>query len=353
MNAERAIGGVLVRRAGTEDGARIEAFVRAMPEATPFHLPCWTEAVARGCGQETHYLMAEDLHHTVVGVLPLNLIHSSLFGRVLVSSGFAVGGGILARNVQAAEALAEEAWGLAERLSCSSLELRGGYAPQGWRQREGEYAGFVRPLAADDDAELLAIPRKQRAEVRKALEHGFAITIGSAEADRAAHYAVYAESVRNLGTPVFPRSLFDAVLDAFGNEADILTVRHDGAPVASVLNLYFGGAVMPYWGGGTFAARGLRANEAMYFALMRHARARGCDRFDFGRSKLGTGAFAYKKNWGFAPEPLSYAVRTVDGAAPREINPLSPKFRLQVELWRRLPLWIANRLGPPIARGLG
>ena len=90
---------------------------------------------------------------------------------------------------------------------------------------------------------------------------------------------------------------------------------------------------MPYWGGGTWGARALRANELMYFALMRHARQRGCTAFDFGRSKLGTGAFAYKKNWGFKPQSLGYAVRTADGAAPREVNPLSPRYRLQVAVF--------------------
>ena len=351
MNAESALTAIIVREARPDDEARIDAFVRAAPGAALFHLPRWSEAVAQGCGQASHYLIAED-RGALRGVLPLSLIHSPLFGRALVSAGFAVDGGILG-DAAAAEALAAAAWTLAGRLSCPSLELRGGRMPDGWQWSEGTYAGFLRPLASDDEAELLAIPRKQRAEVRRALGQDFTISAGRGETDRAAHYAVYAESVRNLGTPVFPRGLFDAVLDAFGDEADILTVRHAGGPVASVLSLYFDGAVMPYWGGGTFAARALRANEAMYFALMRHARARGCTRFDFGRSKIGTGAFAYKKNWGFAPTPLRYAVRTADGAPPREINPLSPRYRLQVAAWRRLPLWLANRLGPPIARGLG
>ncbi len=139
------------------------------------------------------------------------------------------------------------------------------------------------------------------------------------------------------------------MLDTFGADADILTVHQDGDPVASVLSFYDRGTVYPYWGGGTHAARALRANELMYFELMRHAASRGCTRFDFGRSKLGTGAFAYKKNWGFDPKPLVYAVK---GDA-RETNPLSPKYRLQVALWKKLPLSIANLLGPPIARGLG
>jgi FemAB-related protein (PEP-CTERM system-associated) len=342
-----------VNPADRSEAARIDAWVRACADATPFHLTAWSRAVAEGCGQRSHFLIAER-GGSLCGLLPLSEIHSPLFGRALVSAGFAVGGGILADDPRDVDALAAAAWILRDRLSCPSVELRGGALPSGgWNREEGAYAGFVRPLAVDDEAELLAIPRKQRAEVRRAFGLGLEVRTGRDETERADHYAVYAQSVRNLGTPVFPRALFDAVLDRFGGEADILTVLHEGRPVASVLSLYFSGCVMPYWGGGTAAARGLRANDFMYFALMGHARARGCDRFDFGRSKLGTGAFAFKKNWGFTPTPLTYAVRTVDGEKPRQINPLSPRYRLQVAAWRRLPLWLANRIGPPIARGLG
>ena len=326
--------------------AAIDAFLAAHPDATPFHRRQWLFAVARGCQQERYYLVAGD---PISGVLPLNVIHSPFFGRALVSSGFAVGGGILARDGATVDALANAAWRLAARLSCPTVELRGGAMPASWPQDRSTYLGFARDLAADDEAELLAIPRKQRAEVRKGLDKGLTIDIG----DAAAHYAVYATSVRNLGTPVFPRSLFDAVRHAFGDDADILTVRQNDVPLASVLSLYHRGTVMPYWGGGTAAARPARANDLMYFALMRHARERGCTRFDFGRSKAGTGAAAFKHNWGFEGVPLAYAKRTADGQAPREINPLDPRYSLQVKLWSRLPLPIANRLGPMISRGLG
>jgi len=341
-----------LRLGGADDADRIDAFVRAMPGATPFHLTAWGEAIARGCRQQAHHLIAER-GDRIVGMVPLAEIHSALFGRALVSSGFAVGGGILVVDEPTGDALAEAAWRLAESLSCPSLELRGGFVPANWHRESGTYAGFARPLAADDAAELLAIPRKQRAEVRRALGFDLTVETGCEERDRSAHYAVYAESVRNLGTPVFPRTLFDAVLDGFGPEADILTVWREGRPLASVLSLYFAGTVMPYWGGGTAEARTWRANDLMYYALMGHARQRGCTRFDFGRSKYGTGAFAFKKNWGFEPQPLDYAVRTADGSAPREVNPLSPRYRLKVAAWRKLPLGVANRVGPLIARGLG
>jgi FemAB-related protein (PEP-CTERM system-associated) len=352
MNPAEAVAPLIVRRGG--DAKAVTAFVTAHPDGTPFHLPAWLAAVEKGTGQTGYALVAERAGR-IEGVLPLTAVRHPLFGKALVSSGFAVDGGVLASSDAASVALLDEAWTLAGALGCPSLELRGGPLPDGagWHHKTDGHLGFVRPLAADDDAELKAIPRKQRAEVRKALEAGLTVEIGRDAGDRAAHYAVYAESVRNLGTPVFPRRLFAAVLDAFGEDADIVTIRHEGVAVASVLSLYHGGAVLPYWGGGTQAARRLRANELLYFALMRHARQRGCTTFDFGRSKVGSGPAAYKKNWGFAPRPLAYATRVADGGAPREVNPLSPKYRAQIALWKKLPLWLANRLGPPLARGLG
>jgi FemAB-related protein (PEP-CTERM system-associated) len=340
MTAHRPISTLAVRVAGKADRAAIDSFVRSRPDATPFHLPGWLEAVERGCGQSGFHLVAER-GGAIVGVLPLTELRSRLFGSALVSSGFAVGGGILGDGFGE---LAEAACDIARTRGFASVELRGGPVPAGWERREGLYFGFERDILEGEEAILHSIPRKQRAEVRRALTNGLEVSVGR---DLDSHYRVYAESVRNLGTPVFPRALFEAALERL--DADILTVGKNGEPLASVLSLYHGGTVYPYWGGGTRAARAARANELMYFALMRHGRARGCTRFDFGRSKAGTGAFAFKKNWGFEPRPLVYAVK---GEA-RETNPLSPRYRLQVALWKKLPLWAANRLGPPIARGLG
>lgn len=345
----------LVRPTDTDEARRIEAFLARHAQATPFHRPAWLEAVAQGTGNRALALVTER-DGAIVAYLPVSEVHSPIFGRVLASTGFAVGGGLLIEpgvDTGAIFAALEEA---ALRRSCPAIELRGGELPQdrdGWRIRTDSHCGFIAPLAADDEAQLLFVPRKQRAEVRKGLANALEVETGTSPRDRAAHYAVYAESVRNLGTPVFPRALFDAVLDHFGDDADILTVRHEGQPVASVLSLYYRGAVMPYWGGGTWVARALRANDRMYFELMLHARRRGATHFDFGRSKTGSGAYDFKRNWGFTPEPLSYAAWTAPGEPVRDADPTSAKHVAQIALWQRLPLGIANRLGPWIARGLG
>jgi FemAB-related protein (PEP-CTERM system-associated) len=334
------------------EARRIEGFVRAHPDATPFHLPAWNRAVARGCGQYAHCLVAERANGSLAAILPLTEVRSPLFGAAMVSAGFAVDGGILAEEPAAVPLLADAAWRLAERHACASVELRGGALPEGghWHRESGSHLSFARPLAADDEAELLAIPRKHRAEVRKGLANALEVHVGREDA-LADHYAVYAEMVRNLGTPVFPARLFREVLAAC--DADILTITHRGQPVASVLSLYFNGTVYPYWGGGTAAARALRANERLYFELMGHARRRGCTRFDFGRSKVGSGPAAYKKNWGFEGVPLRYAKRHAPGQAPRDVNPMSPRYQARIAAWRRLPLWLTRLIGPPIARGLG
>ena len=154
-----------IREADLRDGrevARLDAFVRAHPDATPFHLTGWSRAVQSGCGQRARYLVAERASGALAGVLPLTEVRSTLFGRALVSAGFGVGGGVLG---EAVEELASGAWALARRLGCPSVEMRGGPGPAGWACDDTTYLGFVRPLGSDDDADLAAIPRKQRAEV--------------------------------------------------------------------------------------------------------------------------------------------------------------------------------------------
>ncbi|MBI1401792.1 MAG: FemAB family PEP-CTERM system-associated protein [Porphyrobacter sp.] len=329
---------------------RIEGFV-AERGASLFHRPAWLRAIEAGTGQRAAGLVCERMG-VVTGWLPLTEVRSALFGKALVSSGFGVGGGMRVDSPDAARALAWAAEAHATRGGFASVELRGGPIPDHWDAWDDRHCGFERPLAASDEAELVAIPRKARAEVRKGLALGHRVTTGRSAVDLAAHFACYSESVRNLGTPVFPRRLFAEMLAAFPDSSDILTVWQGDRPLASVLSFYHAGAVMPFWGGGVFAARAARANEVMYYELMLHARRRGATRFDFGRSKTGSGPFAFKKNWGFAPAPLTYGAWTAPGAAARNIDPTDASYSRKIEAWKKLPLPVANAIGPWIARGL-
>jgi FemAB-related protein (PEP-CTERM system-associated) len=355
MNAPVVIETAVVRQADLRDPgecARIEAFVAAHPEGSVFHRPQWSRAIERGCGQRAYYLVAEQAG-ALVGCLPLTEIRSPLFGNAMVSVGFATGGGIVADGQAVIHRLADAGWALALERGCTSLELRGGPIPDGWTRCPHIYSNFARNLPADTEVVYLELPRRQRAEIRKGRELGLNVTFGRDEAHRSAHFRVYSEGVRNLGTPVFPKSLFACTLEEFGEEAEVLVAWKDGRPISTMLSLAYKGTLQPYWGGGVRDARSLRGNDVAWLELMRHAIERGFTRTDFGRSKVGTGPWTRKRIWEFEETPLVYAVRTADGAVPRVVNPLDPRYRLKIAAWQRLPLWLANRIGPFIARGLG
>ena len=331
-----------------------DAFVRAHPEGSFFHLAAWRRVIASAFGHATHYVFAER-DGAVVGVLPLGHVKTMLFGNALVSVPFCVYGGPLAADAEAGQALVAHAEGLMRARGVPVLEFRARLPIawldlEAWPRRPDLYVTFRKPFTADDATNLKDIPRKQRAMVRKGIDLGLTSVI---DGDARRLHGIYAESVRNLGTPVFARRYFQILLEIFGDAADVVTILDGETAIASVLNFYFRDEVLPYYGGGRHIARDRYGNDFMYWEVMRRAALRGHTMFDFGRSKQGTGAFAFKKNWGFVPAPLDYRFRLAPGASIPDINPLNPKYRLFIAAWKRLPLPLANIIGPPIVRGLG
>jgi FemAB-related protein (PEP-CTERM system-associated) len=152
---------------------------------------------------------------------------------------------------------------------------------------------------------------------------------------------------------MFSRGYFRMLAETFADSMDIVTITDAGRPVAAVMNFYWRDEALPYYGGGTAAARQCYANDFMYWSVMRQAADRGCRLFDFGRSKEGTGAYAFKKNWGFSPSALPYFFHLAPGHTIPDTNPLNPKYRLMIAAWQRLPVKLANLIGPFVVRGLG
>ena len=341
---------ISVRPMGESDSAAWDEYVLGNAEGTFFHRAGWRKIFAEIFRLTPHFLIAEREGH-IAGVLPLVHQKSFIFGNALIAAPFCVEGGPLANDAETRAALDDAAIALMERTDASYLEFRSRKAsrPQ-WLVKRDLYATFARPLSADENTNLLAIPRKQRAVVRKTLQSALVSELDST-CDR--FFRVYSESVRNLGTPVFAKRYFSALKNIFGRDCDIVVVLDDGNPVSAVMNFYFKDTVMPYYGGGTAAARRSGANDFLYWEVMRRAAERGSRRFDFGRSKAGTGAFAFKKNWGFEPQWLEYEYRLKPGTSLPEKNPTNPKYALFISAWKHLPLPIANVLGPLLIRGLG
>lgn len=329
---------------------RWDLFVDNCPNATFFHRSGWKGVIEKVFGHECYFFFVEQ-GEEIVGLLPLVHVKSVLFGNSLISTGFTIGGGPVTSNSETLPALENEALLLAEQLDVDHIEYRGGKSHHpDWVQKSDLYASFVRDIDADNEKNMLAIPRKQRAMVRKGIKAGLTSVIDD-HPERLHH--IYATSVRNLGTPVFSKKLFETLIETFGEDVDIVTIENDGVAIASVMNFYFRNEVLPYYGGGTFAARPVAGNDFMYWEVMRRAAEKGITRFDFGRSKRETGAFNFKKNWGFEPVSLTYEFKLRKSDNIPEINPTNPKYRIFIEAWKRLPLPIAKIIGPMISRNLG
>jgi len=339
----------MIKTLEASDYQRWDDYVSASPDATFFHQAGWKEVIERSFGHKTYYLYAED-DGNITGIFPLVHINSLLFGNTLVSNAFCVYGGIVANDEQTYAELDKRACQLAEELGVDCLEIRNKVRFSPERPIKELYVTFRKELDTDVEKNLLAIPRKQRAMVRKGIDAGL-VSVIDENVDRL--HQAYSESVRNLGTPVFSKKYFQTLKDVFADQCEVLTVERDGQTIASVMNFYFRDEVLPYYGGGTSLARDVKGNDFMYWEVMRRAVEKGIRIFDYGRSKVGTGSYSFKKNWGFIPEPLYYEFYLVKSSAMPDINPLNPKYQLFIAAWKRLPLFVSQRLGPFLSKDLG
>lgn len=327
--------------------AEWNAYVYEHPLGSPFHLTHWRDVVAEVFHYQPLYLLALE-QGRVAGLLPLFLVQNLLMGRVLLSTPFAVYGGVLASHEEAKRALVGRACELAEQLRTQYLELRNASDDQlnGFHLVR-RYATFQRELPSDESAILQSIPRKTRYMIRKALRHPYETRV-TASLD--GFFDLYSRNLRRLGTPCFPRRYFEILQQRFGPALEIREVLLQGRPVAVVMSFYFRDRVLPYYGASDPAYWEYAPNDYMYFDLMRAAAARGIRIFDFGRSKLGTGSFAFKAHWGMECKELPYEVRLVRRKTLPNYTPLNPRYQWAVRLWRRLPLSLTRWIGPHLIR---
>jgi len=343
---------IIKKLAPSDEGIakRWDEFVFAYPEASFFHRSAWQGILRDVFRHPTYFLYAEQAGE-IQGVLPMAHVKSLLFGNALIAMPFAVYGGIAASNPEAAQALEDEAQRLAKTLDVEHLEFRNVTPRHTDWPTQDLYVTFRKEILPDVEANMLAIPRKQRAMVRKGIKNDLVSTIDQ-NADR--FFKLFADNVHRHGTPAMPKRYFDTLLKVFGDDCEVLTVTtQDGQLLSSVLSFYFRDEVLPYYAGDDESARHLAANDFKYWELMRRSCERGIKLFDYGRSKTGTGPYAFKKNWGFEPQPLHYEYCLYKRDGIPQNNPNNAKYKLFIEAWRRMPIGLANWLGPHIVRNLG
>ncbi len=333
----------------TSETLEWDSFVRSTLGGSPFHLVAWKNAVQSTFGHRPHYLMALR-GGGVEGVLPLFEVRGLLGGRGLVSVPYGVYGGICGVATNARAALLEAATELSRKLGAAYVELRHRAGQKADLPTKNLYVTFSRPISASEEENLNAIPRKQRRMTRQGVKYGLRAELGMRHLDR--FWDVYARSVHAHGSPVFPLRLFRAIAQEFGKECELLTIWRDQQMVSGVLSLYYEDQVLPYYGGALSEALPYAVNDFMYWELMCHAARTGCRTFDFGRSREGTGAYNFKRHWGFEPVALPYQYILPEGRAIPNVSPSNPRMHRAVDAWKRLPLSVTKVVGPILTRYL-
>jgi FemAB-related protein (PEP-CTERM system-associated) len=323
-------------------------YVRNHPRATFFHLTAWKRVVERVFGCKSRYIFIES-DGAIRGVLPLFEVFSPLQGRSLISVPFATYGGPCADDEEMATALRAAARRMAEQHNVQYLELRD-------REPISDPEFHTKKLYYSFDLEfpksihdlLNSFPRDTRYMIRKAQKYGLRAVVGPQHLD--VFYDVFAHSYHHLGTPVFPKRLFKVVLEEFAEQCELTTIWHNEKAVAAVLSFRFGDWIVPHFGGSLIESRPLAANNFMYWEVMKRGMETGARFFDFGRSKAGTGAYAFKTQWNMREHELPYHVFLVRRSTMPNFSPANPKFNLPISLWKAMPLGLSKVIGPAIIR---
>ncbi len=330
---------------------RWTAYVERRAPASLSHHPGWLAVLRRGLKHEPYCVEALAGGQTV-GLLPLALVRSLLFGRFVVALPYLNTGGVLADDDGLAKGLIDRAVELADSLNVRYLELR--------HEKPIEHPALTQSLTGKVQMRL-ALPGsvenlwkqfhpKVRNQVRKGEKLGLAVHWGGCEL-LGEFYAVFSRNMRDLGTPVFGRRLFKSVLLEFPAQAELCAVRYGAVPVAAALLVHGRGASEVLSASSLRSYNSTNANMLMYWHLLQRAIGREQRVFDFGRSSRDGSTFRFKKQWGAEPEPAvwQYYVRKGSIGDMRRENGKYARF---ISLWQRLPVPLTRWIGPAIVRGI-
>ena len=330
-----------------------DPFVRQTAGASLYHLSGWTELAREVFGHRTLFVKARDASGTLAGVLPVIQQKSRLLGNFATSLAFYNYGGALTADPELAGPLMLRAAGAAQALGCRYLEFRDSQPRAGeWAERKDKIT-LQLPLPQSFEALTKRLGAKLRSQVKRAEREGVQCRTGGRELVED-FYGVFAENMRDLGTPVYPKRFFEAILERFEPYCRLVVIDWHGEPSAAAFLTFWQGRAEVPWASCRAKAKPLGLNMKLYWELLSQAVSRGCSLFDFGRSSIDSGTYRFKRQWGAEPVPMYWYRWERQPSGPKSVHGADrgKAMALATALWQRLPLGIANTLGPLISGAL-
>lgn len=333
-----------------QDASRWNAYTEKFAAASIYHRWVWGKLVEETFGHEAHYLAASS-NATVEGLFPFVKMKSRLFGQFFVSMPFSSYGGVLAATPEAQNALLAEAARFARESGARYVEMRqGDHCDAQWLDRTPKVTMVVE-LPATVEELWNRLSSGMRNKIRNARKQGLRVEWGKGEMV-GPFYRIFARNMRDLGTPVYPKRWFQNLCRCLPDDVEIVTVWDGAQPVGAGLTISHGQTVEFPWSSTLRESRKKYSAVLMYWALQERAVEKGYRRVDFGRSSPGSGTHEFKRHWMCEEIPLHWYYWLPSGAAIPELRPENPRYRLATQLWRRLPVPVANWLGPRIVRAI-
>jgi FemAB-related protein (PEP-CTERM system-associated) len=343
-----AAGRLSVDLCNEAHAAEWNAFLETQPPASFYHMFEWRRINERALGHRNFFLSVRD-QGRIRGVLPLTYVAGPLFGKILCSMPFVNYGGPVAVDAQATQALVAAAKDYAKQLGADYLELRCASAIETDMHCSTRKISMHIELNPDPEVLWNKFASKHRTNIRRSQKNELVVTHGGAELLNT-FYSVMEQSWRQLGTPFYARSYFESILRELPDHTRIFVCSRGSDPVAVAFNGYFNGVVEGLWAGGTALSRPLQANYVLYWEMIREACLRGCHRYHLGRSTADSGAEDFKKKWNATSSQLYWYFHRPAGGEMPQLNVENPKYKLAIQAWQRLPLWVTRLVGPPLAR---
>ncbi len=340
----------VVSASSEAEAKRWQDFVESRPEGSNYHRWGWRAVLEKSFGWPTYYLSLEENGQTR-GVLPLVWQRSRLFGSFLTSLPFFNSGGILADGRESERALLEEAIALAQRLGAKHLELRQRQDLSLALPTRTNKVGVWRAVESDSERMWNALPPKVRTDVRKAMKNELTAEWGGEERLED-FYRVFVHNMRDLGTPVYSRSFFSAIFQAFPAETYINVVLRGKEVIAASFLVGHRDTLEVPWSASLRAYLSLQPNMLLYWRNLCVAGEKGYRIFDFGRSSVDSGTHRFKMQWGCQEASLPWGYWLRNGTELPRLNPENPRYRFAIGVWRRLPLAVTRWVGPRIVRCL-
>lgn len=327
----------------------LDKFIIDSNTSTLYHQINWSYVIEKTFGHNSYYLYAENSNGNLEGALPIVHIRSVIFGNFLVSLPFTSYGGICAANEEAEDLLISRAIKIAIKLNADFIEFRDEKPlNQGFPVKTTKVSMRLE-LPGSADELWKSFPSKLRAQVRKPKKEGMYCKIGKKD-ELESFYRVFSINMRDLGTPVYPMSFFENILDYFPENSWICTVYRGNLPMASGFLLGFKNKLEIPWGSAIRQYNRLAPNMLLYWNCLKFACEKGYRVFDFGRSTPGEGTYKFKQQWGAKPHQLYWNYWLRDGGVLPDLSPKNKKYLLAIKTWKKLPITITKMLGPKIAK---